>query len=394
LRQHFQPLSRKTTVHLITQPGQQGQVDFGYVGLLYDSIKGKLRKAYAFVMTLSHSRHRFVRFVFRQDSLTWLECHIQAFVFFGGVPHTVLLDNLKSGVNKPDIYDPVVHRAYGELEKHYGFVVDPAKVRQPAHKGKVERSITIVKQQLIAGRSYSDIDAANQAAWTWCKDVIAHQVTRTTGETPWTIFVREEQAQLRPLPDKPFECPLWQSALVHRDQHVVFAGSFYSLPCAYVGSEVWVRATLKMVQMFKEEQLIKTHPRASAKGQWVTDPLDYPESARVFLEKDVGYCLTKGKALGGAIEQYLCALLATPSLTRQRKAQAVLRLGDIYGMERLQAACRRALLFDNKTYKSLKRILMEGLDRLPLEEGPRSVPVSLRGAFLRKPEEFSARRIM
>lgn len=198
---------QKTTLHIVTKPGQQGQVDFGYVGLMRDSITNKSRKTYAFIMTLSHSRLRFVRFVFRQDVSTCIDYHIRAFNFFNGMPHTILLDNLKSGVNKPDIYDPLINRAYADLERHYGFIVDPAKVRIPRHKGKVERSVTIVKQQLIAGRNYDSIDTANRAAFDWCKNEIAHRVTRTTGETPWNLFIREETFALKSLPETDFECP-------------------------------------------------------------------------------------------------------------------------------------------------------------------------------------------
>ena len=135
--------SGAVTVRLETGAGDQGQVDFGQVTLQLGEIK---KKVWAFVMVLSYSRHRFVRFVERQDTTTWLDCHIRAFEFFNGCPKTVLLDNLKAGVVKTDLYDPTINRAYAELERHYGFVADPAKVRTPEHKGKVERSMPTVRQ--------------------------------------------------------------------------------------------------------------------------------------------------------------------------------------------------------------------------------------------------------
>ena len=117
----------EATVRLETEPGEEAQVDFGYVGRMRDPESGKdPRKTWCFVMTLSHSRHRFVRFVFRQDSPTWIDCHIRAFEFFHGVVKWVIMDNLKSGVVKPDLYDPRIHRAYANLERHYEFAADPA----------------------------------------------------------------------------------------------------------------------------------------------------------------------------------------------------------------------------------------------------------------------------
>jgi transposase len=380
----------QTTIHIKTIPGQQAQVDFGYMGLMKDPTKGNLRKTYAFIMTLSHSRHRFVRFVFRQDIATWINCHIRAFNFFKGVPNTLLIDNLKSGVIKPNIYDPLLNRAYGELEKYYGFIIDPAKVRLAKHKGKVERSVAIVRQQLIAGREYSSIDEANQKAILWCQDEIAHRVTRTTGKTPWDLFVHEDQPALKPLPLTEFECPIWQQGIVHKDQHVVFAGSFYSLPYKYVNQTVWIRATTKLVQFFLELKLLKTHIRATTKGQWVTDQLDYPKGARVFLEQDEQYCLTKSQEVGDATNEFITLILTPSSLTRLRKAQAVLRLAEEYGPERLELACRRAMAFDNFEYLSLKNILEKKLDKSSLEVIEPQPKITIdRGVFLRNPKEFN-----
>jgi transposase len=124
VRRHVRPSTPRVTVRLETAPGRQAQVDFGRVRV---RLAGEVRSLWAFVMTLAYSRHRFVRFVERQDIQTWIDGHVRAFEFFGGVPETVLLDNLKAGVVRPDRYDPTVNRAYAELERHYGFAVDPVR---------------------------------------------------------------------------------------------------------------------------------------------------------------------------------------------------------------------------------------------------------------------------
>lgn len=143
---------------------------------------------------------------------------VRAFNFFGAVPKTVLLDNLKAGIIKPDIYDPTINRTYAELERYYGFIADPAKVRIARHKGRVERSVSICRQQILAGRTFKDIEEANTRALKWCRHENAHAVTRTTGQTPWEMFEGKEKARMLALPEKEFECPIWQSALVHKDQ--------------------------------------------------------------------------------------------------------------------------------------------------------------------------------
>jgi transposase len=394
LKENFAELTSSTsTVHLEIEAGQQAQVDFGYVGLMREPSSGKMRKAWAFIMTLSYSRYRFVRFVFRQDIKTWIDCHVRAFNFFGAVPKTVLLDNLKSGVLKPDIYDPTINRSYAELERHYGFIADPAKVRIARHKGRVERSVAICRQQILAGRVFKDIEEANTHALKWCRHENAHVVTRTTGQTPWERFEGEEKARMLSLSIGEFECPTWQSALVHKDQHIIFEGSFYSCPHAYVGKTIWIRATLRMVEAFFEQTRIKTHIRESRKGRWITDQKDYPKGARYFLEKGIPECLEEAKGIGTSAHAFLSQFLVKPSLTHQRKAQAVLRLAQTYSPVRLEAACKRAILFENSTYQSLKKILEGGLDWKPLfeERANRLSPEQLKnGCYLRNAQEFSA----
>ena len=143
-----------------------------------------------------------------------------------------MLDNLKSGVLKPDIYDPTINRAYAECERHYGFVADPAKVRLARHKGKVERLVPVVRQQILAGRKFKDIHEANRRALTWCRQGL--RVHGTTQKKPYEVFCQVEKAALGSLPVEPFECPLWKE--LHPDQHIFFQ-AFYSCPAGTSGAK-------------------------------------------------------------------------------------------------------------------------------------------------------------
>jgi len=294
----LKPGARPVTVRLETAPGEQVQVDFGQVMLQLPDTR---KKVWAFVMTLSYSRHRFVRFVERQDTNTWLECHIRAFEFFGGCPRTVLLDNLKAGVVKPDLYDPTLNRAYAELERHYGFVADPAKVRTPEHKGKVERSMPTVRQQLVAGRQYRDLAEANEKALAWSMTGIGMEKHGTTHEEPVLRFDRDERSCLIPLPASRFETPLWKKCTVHPDHHVVFDKSYYSVPTRYVGKEVWVRGTFQLTEIFLGGARIKCHARAHKAGTWRTDQNDYPEKAKAFLFAHPTWCRQQAETLGESV---------------------------------------------------------------------------------------------
>ena len=385
ITKHF-PALPKSTVHLKTVPGRQAQVDFCYVGMMVDPLTHKQRKAHAFIMVLSHSRYRFVRFVFRQDVATWIDCHSRAFHFFGGVPETVMLDNLKAGVVRANIYDPIFNRSYGELERHYGFVCDPNKVRTAQHKGRVECSVMIVRQQLLAGRTFKDIDQANSAALHWCRHEIATRVTRTTGHTPWELFTSQEKATLKPLPATDYECAVWQELKVHQDHHVVFQGSYYSVPTPYIGQMVWLRAGKRMVEIYVNNQKIKNHIRCQSPGQWVTDPQDYPTNKQAFLSKDKEYCVQQAQQIGPFTTQFLETISKIPTLIGQRKAQAVLRLAIKHGNARLESACQRSIAFDNYTYRTLKKILAHKYE----EQLDQPVPCVLghQTSYIRSAHEF------
>lgn len=352
----FQKLP-KSTVHLLTVAGQEGQVDYGYVGII------NKRKTYGFVMTLSHSRHRYVEFVHSQNQLSWAQSHINAFKFFGGVPRCILLDNLKSGVIKPDIYDPTLNETYAELSRFYNFVADPAKARTPEHKGKVERSVRIVKEQLIAGLTYKSLDEMNAYARNWCRNIISQEICSTTGEKPHDIFVSQELPALTALPSEAFDIPHWFEGKVQRDHHVVVKGNFYSVPTSFIGMMLQVRFGLKTVRFYQDFQLIKTHIRNHDKGQWVTDSNDYSKSARYYLDMTPEACLEKAQSIGEATEQVIKKTLKPDSKTALRKAHGILKLGKTYENSRLEEACLRAIVFENYDYKSLSKILENGLDK-------------------------------
>ena len=136
---------------------------------------------------------------------------------------------------KPDIFDPTLNETYAELSRFYGFAIDPAKAYHPEAKGKVERSIRIVKEQLIAGRVYSCITHANFDAINWCKHEISHRVCSSMGKKPIDVFEQEEKDQLLKLPSGFFDIAQWTVAKVHRDHHFIAKSNFYSVPTCYMG---------------------------------------------------------------------------------------------------------------------------------------------------------------
>jgi hypothetical protein len=225
------------------EPGSQAQVDLGYVGQMMNPATGKLRKTWAFIMTLSYSQHRFDCFIFRQDLRNWIDCHRRAFEFLGGIPATVAIDNLKTGVLKADLCDPTLNRAYAEMEQHYGFIVDPTKIAAPLHKGKVERGVPVVRKHLLAGRNFRHIEEA--------KKEIGMEVHGTTRK-PWEVFVREERLCLSLFRLNPLNAKNERSVqsiriitLYLRDLTILSPAVALARRCEFEETKSWFRSSWK-----------------------------------------------------------------------------------------------------------------------------------------------------
>lgn len=385
------PKPPRNCLRLEVSAGEEAQVDFGSAGLMYDSGEKKRRRAHAFVMTLSYSRVHYVEFVFDQGQATWVKCHINAFEFFGGVPERVILDNLKSGVLKPHTYDPVLNRAYAECAKHYGFIIDPAKVRAAAHKGKVERRIPVVRQQFLSTYDFRDINEANEKVKDWGFKEYGMEIHGTTKRKPSEVFISEEKEKLKALPDERFDLPLWKEAKVHPDHHIVFDKSYYSLPTRYVGKKVWARGGFNTVQIFHEGELIKTHRRAVRPGTWMTDESDYPPEKSKYLMKSKSWYQTEALKHGYYVCQLVTAILTEHAYRNIRKIQSLFRLADKHGSNELNLTSKRCLFYEDYRMSTIKRILDSELYHMPLdEENNREQSGKSQGklTFLRPPDYF------
>ena len=166
----LRPAEPRVVVRVQTAPGEEAQVDFGPVGRLVDPATDRLRPAYAFVATLSYSRHQYAELVFDQKVPTWIGLHRRAFESWGGVPRRIVPDNLKAAVVKALIHDPVLGEAYRRMAQHYGFVISPTKPYTARHKGKVENGVHYLQRNFIAGQDFADIRVANQRLPVWVRE--------------------------------------------------------------------------------------------------------------------------------------------------------------------------------------------------------------------------------
>ena len=149
-----------------TAPGQEAQVDFG-TGAPVITDQGKRRKSYVFRIVLSHSRKAYSESVFHQTTESFIRCLENAFWHFGGVPQTLVIDNLKAAVSKADWYDPELNPKIQSFGQHYGTVILPTKPYMPRHKGTVESGVDYVQDNGLKGRSFTSLNRQNQYLLEW-----------------------------------------------------------------------------------------------------------------------------------------------------------------------------------------------------------------------------------
>jgi transposase len=372
----LEPVTLDPSVRVEREMGEEAQVDFGAAGKLIDPLTGLLRTAWVFVMTLAWSRHQYVEFVFDQTIATWVRLHVNAFAFFGGVPRRVVCDNLKAAIVQAIRDDVLVQQTYRECAEHYGFLIDPCRVQTPQHKGKVEQGgVHYVKRNFLAGRTPARLPDANRAVLEWCHTTAGERDHGTTHAQPRLQFEQHERAALRPLPPTAYDLALWKEATVARDCYVVFEKSFYSVPFRLVGQSVRLRGGSQRVQVYTPDYaLVATHPRATAAGERHTH-LDHlpPHKLPGLLQTREG-CQAAAADIGEATAQVVATLLADPALERLPTVGRLLRLRDAHGDERLEAACARALAFDDPRYQTIKGMLVAGTEQqaLPTADGAAS----------------------
>lgn len=366
----LRPRCREVVVRIETAPGQQAQVDFGGAGKMRDPATGRLRQAWCFVMTLCWSRHQYVEFVFDQRMETWIGCHRRAFESFGGIPRELVVDNLKAAVLRAALEDQKLAEPYRKLAQHYGCLIHPCRPRAAQHKGIVENGVHYVQRNLLATEQPADLAEANRAAKVWIMEVAGVRDHGTTHVPPLQRFREEEQAVLLPLPEEPFSLREVRGVRLHRDCHVQIDRSWYSAPFRHVGRKLDAYVYEHTVQLYDGVTLLVTHPRARRPGERHTKLEHYPQEKSSYLIHTREYCQAQAGRIGPHCGQVVEQLLEERPLDRLRSVQGLLGLARRYSPARLEAACVRALHYGDASYRRLKRILVAGLDQVPLEPGP------------------------
>lgn len=379
---------RRSTVRLAEgKPGEELQVDFGAVGWICEG--SKRRRVWALVFTAVVSRHLFVWLTYAQSLADVVAGCEAAWQFFGGVFRVLIPDNLKAIVTAADGIAPRLNAGFVEYAQARGFVIDPARVRHPQDKGRVERSVQYVKTSLFAGEEFQLLSEAQEAAQRWCRQTAGTRIHGTTRQRPAEHFARDEQPLLLPAPETPYEVAPWIEVRVQRDHHLTVGKALYSVPSQYIGERVQVRNGRDLVRIYHRGQLVKVHPRM-APGQRSTDPQDYPPGVRELACRDQKTLLAQASQAGSAIGTYAERLLDSPQpWARMRHVYRLLGLVRRYSAPPVEQACARALEADIVDVMRVTRMVEQAVEQSPLPARPQAAQAAARPLrFLRQPSEY------
>jgi transposase len=349
---------------------------------------GEVAQAEVFVAVLGCSGLVYAEASAHQDLPSWLMAHVHAYEAFGGVTATTVPDNLKAGVTRACYYDPDVNASYAELARHYGTVILPARAAHPRDKAAVEAGVLQVERWVLAplrNRTFFSLAELNRA--------ISQKVAELNGKafrgevtSRQELFEELERPALAPLPERRYELAEWKKVTVNIDYHVEYDRRYYSVPYVLVRQKLEVRATSSVVEVYRGAKRVASHPREHGRRRFITDPAHMPASHRAHLEwtpsRLVDWAATVSPHTA-ALAQKLLESKPHPEHS-YRACLGLMNLAKRYGNERLGAACARALLSGAVSYTSVKSILQENLDRVPITtSAPAPVPPeheNLRGA--------------
>jgi hypothetical protein len=260
-----------------------------------------------------------------------------------------------------------VQRSYAECAEGYGFKIDACPPRDPQKKGRVESGVKYIKRNFLPLREFRDLTDANRQLHDWMLGEAGNRIHGSTHEKPLIRFATEKPL-LQPLPAQPPEAATWAKVKVHRDAHVQFEKCLYSVPFRLLGQTLWLKATAVTVRLYREHELIAVHARLARPGTRSTADDHMPPEALAWKMQDPRWCLTQSEQIGAACHCLIQRLFSDRVLENLRAAQGIVRLKKKYGAARLEAACQRALAYDNPRYRSVKIILEKGLDQHPSAE--------------------------
>jgi transposase len=372
------------------EPGMECQIDFGRLGMMHDPATGRRRAVHALIFTAVFSRHMFVWLSFTQTLADVIAGCEAAWVYFDGVFKVLVPDNMKPVVTDADPVNPTFSVGWLDYAQARGFGTDPARVRSPKDKPRVERVVQYVRESWFRGEQFIDLADARRRVEAWCARTAGLRVHGTTAQRPAEHFAEAEQHLLLPAPTAVYDVPVFATPKVAPDRHVEVLRALYSIPGELIGQRLQARADSRLVRFYSRGQLVKTHPRKPPGGR-STDAADLPEGTSDYALRDTESLQRKAVAAGPSVGIYAARILDVPlPWTSMRAVYRLLGLCRSYGAATVEAACSRALELDVVDVNKIARMLEQASENAPAPLAARVVGGPAR--FARDNSEYRAAR--
>ena len=340
------------------------EFDFLDLGSYVDAASGRTMKLSGALMTASVSRHQFLWPCHHQRQEDVIEALEAAWSFFGGVFPVLLPDNLKAVVQDADAVNPRFNEGFVEYAQARDITLDPARVRKPRDKARVERQVRYVRRDFFGGESFGSLDEIRHASVRWCREDAGERDHGTHRRRPIDVFEEAERAVLHPAPEEPYDVPRWSEHTVGRDHAVRVGEAIYSVPYTFRG-KVRARRDRTSVKLYdSRSQLLKVHPRAPRGGTQL-DPADAPPGRQAAVDRSCADLFVRAEAYSELIGRYARRLAPDPKhiWSDIRRVYRLLGACETYGSEAVEEACRRALELDVVDIKRIEGMLEKGLEK-------------------------------
>jgi transposase len=341
-------------VRMEVEPGVEAQVDFGLGAWVL--VEGKRKRPHLFRIVLSHSRKAYSEVVWRQTTEDFIRCLENAFRYFGGVPKTLVIDNLRAAVTRADWYDPELNAKVAEFCRHYGTVMVPTRPAMPRHKGKIEAGVKFAQNNALKGRAFASLAEQNQFLDEWESGVADTRIHGTTRQQVGKVFAAE-RAHLLPLPVSLF--PVFEEAprRVHQDGYVELKRAYYSVPPEYVGRQVWVRWESRLVRIFNQRRKVLAVHVCVEPGQFATDQNHLHSKHRRVIEHGQAYLLDRARLIGAHTGSWAEAMIQQRGPIGTRVLHGLLALAQKHPVKALENAAQKALHHGTWRLRDLRTLL-------------------------------------
>ena len=349
------PALPTVTMKLIHKPGERCFFDYSEGIDIVDASTGEVTSTSLFCGVMAMSSMTFGEFTLTQKRDELMRSIEKSFRYFGGVTPYVTVDNQKAAIDRAHWYDPDVNPTFVDFANHWGFAVIPARPYKPRDKGANESGIGVIQKQFfqeVREKTFYSLEELNRAFAEYLERLNV-AVMKDWGVSRRDRFAGEKDL-LKPCPESNWESAEWREAKVHVDCHVQVLKKFYSVPYKYVGREVRVRVTAKLVEIFDRDlNPLAAHARLFGKEIYSTDPRHYPEEKLALTQFSVQQALSESEKIGPETAGLVAELLSgSYPLKYLRRVQGILRLfqGGKASREGLEHACKMGLTFNKHQF--------------------------------------------